>query len=230
MADSPGATGAPHSRPVAEDAIGAADRRPVAKSAIRPDPPVEDHRGWQVSRRRSASRLRLADLSPLSKVEIRADPASRVAGTLATRSGQAIRSAGHDLVAGTGPDRWLVLGPAGSSGKIIEVLGRSGGSEAAAIIDVTHGKTLVRLTGADAARVLEKICAINLSDAVTPPGTCFRSAVARVVCDVIRDDVEQERSYLIACDRSYGQYLFDTLKDAGSELGADVDGFPDKEI
>jgi hypothetical protein len=32
-------------------------------------------------------------------------------------------------------------------------------------------------------------------------------------------------SYLLHCERSSGQYLFDTLLDAGREFGVQVDGF-----
>ena len=34
-----------------------------------------------------------------------------------------------------------------------------------------------------------------------------------------------ERSYLLHCERSVGQYLFDALLDAGAEFGVEVDGF-----
>lgn len=46
-----------------------------------------------------------------------------------------------------------------------------------------------------------------------------------VVTDVVRDDSEGRRSYLLHFERSYGQYLFDALLDAGREFGIDVDGF-----
>jgi heterotetrameric sarcosine oxidase gamma subunit len=92
------------------------------------------------------------------------------------------------------------------------------------VIDVTHGRALVRLTGADAARLLSKVCAINFADAVTPNGSAFRSSVAKVATDIIRDDVGEQRSYLLHCERSSGQYLFDALLDAGVEFGIDVDG------
>jgi hypothetical protein len=57
-------------------------------------------------------------------------------------------------------------------------------------------------------------------------GTAFRSAVAGVVTEVVRDDRPgPERSYLLACDWSFGQYLFDALLDAGGEFGVQVNGF-----
>ena len=98
------------------------------------------------------------------------------------------------------------------------------------VIDVTHGSIVLRLTGGDSHRVLEKICAIDLSERVTPDGSSFRSSVARLRCTVVRDDLDAVRSYLIESDRSSGQYLFDAICDAGAEFAIEVDGYPDKEI
>jgi sarcosine oxidase, subunit gamma len=43
----------------------------------------------------------------------------------------------------------------------------------------------------------------------------------------VRDDRGGEISYLLHCERSSGQYLFDALIDAGDEFGIEVDGFVD---
>jgi len=51
--------------------------------------------------------------------------------------------------------------------------------------------------------------------------------VAKQVTDVVRDDQNGERSYLLHCERSSGQYLFDALVDAGVEYDIEVDGFVD---
>ena len=50
-------------------------------------------------------------------------------------------------------------------------------------------------------------------------------AVASVITDVVRDDVSGVRSYLLHCERSSGQYLWDALLDAGSRSAVEVTGF-----
>ena len=55
--------------------------------------------------------------------------------------------------------------------------------------------------------------------------SAFRSSVAKIVTDVVRDDVDGAPSYLLHCERSSGQYLFDVLVDAGDEFGLEVAGF-----
>ena len=70
------------------------------------------------------------------------------------------------------------------------------------------------------------MCGIDLSDEVTPDGAALRTAVANLVTDVIRVDRDGVPSYLLHCERSSGQYLFDALLDAGREFGIEIDGCP----
>jgi hypothetical protein len=66
---------------------------------------------------------------------------------------------------------------------------------------------------------------VDLDDRVMPNGAAFRSPVAGLVTDVVRDDIGPERSYLLHCERSTGQHLADSLLDAGGEFGIAVDRF-----
>jgi heterotetrameric sarcosine oxidase gamma subunit len=93
------------------------------------------------------------------------------------------------------------------------------------VIDLTHGRALMRLSGADSHRLLAKLCSIDLADHMAPNGAAFRATIAKLVTDIIRDDIDSTPSYLLHCETSSGQYLFDTLLDAGDEYGIDVDGF-----
>jgi len=202
----------------------------VARSPVRPEAPVSVHEGWEVSGTKSSSSLRLSDLTPLSKVLIRTSGTSPMGASLGCGFGRAVRNATGHLVMGTGPDEWLVIAPAGRAESVFAGLEGSDQPELATVLDLTHGGVLFRLTGPDAGRVLEKVCAIDFSDAVTPDGAVFRSSVARVTTDVVRDDIGGVRSYLLHSDRSSGQYHFDALLDAGAEFNIAVDGYPEKEI
>lgn len=139
------------------------------------------------------------------------------------------------LVAGVGPEEWLMIGsPGGSLPSAITKT--NDGATPSTVVDLTHARALIRIVGADSARVLSKLCGINFSDTTTPNDTALRTSVARLVTEIIRNDRaepfaaatdpgELVRSYLIMCERSAGQYLFDTLLDAGQEFGIDVEGF-----
>jgi len=204
-----------------------ADTLPIARSPIAAAEPVVHAAGWEVSARRSESALRLTDCTPLTKVLLLAPHDSPLAHNL----GVAFREARRDddvLVVGSGPGEWTLLAPPGAAATVIDRWRPADGDGHVSVIDLTHGRALVRLTGTDAAPLLSKLCAIDLADAVTPNGSAFRSSVAKVAADVIRDDVGDDRSYLLHCERSSGQYFFDALLDAGQEFGIEVEGFVER--
>ena len=73
------------------------------------------------------------------------------------------------------------------------------------------------------------MCGIDLSDAVTPDGAAFRTSVAALATDVVRDDLAGVRSYLLHCERSSGLYLFESVLSAGRDLGVQIGGFTIRE-
>lgn len=201
---------------------------PLARSPIRPRQPVIVTAGWEVSGYRARGDLTLTDCSPLAKVLLAAPAAGRVAGMLGVPFGRAGRDQAGILVTGSGPGEWLLIGPPGQAADLAARLqglaGRAPG-EPVSVVDLTHGRALMRLTGPRAADVMAAVCGIDLSEAITPNGAAFRSAVAALATDVIRDDIADVRSYLLHCERSSGQYLSDALLSAGRDFGLEVDGF-----
>jgi sarcosine oxidase gamma subunit len=116
------------------------------------------------------------------------------------------------------------------------IMQTSDGAAPSTVIDLTHARALIRIVGADSARVVSKLRGINFGDTMTPDDTALRTSVARLVAEVIRNDLAEPSaaatepgrlapSYLIMCERSAGQYLFDTILDAGREFGIDIEGF-----
>ncbi len=201
---------------------------PLARSPIPARQPVTVTAGWEVSAVRAAGDLTLTDCTPLAKVLVRAPATGRVAAELAVPFGRAARDPAGVLVAGSGPGEWLLLGPPGQAPSLtarFEDLAARIPDELVSVLDLTHGLALMRLAGARAADVLSAVCGIDLSDRVTPDGAAFRSPVAALAADVIRDDVAGTRSYLLHCERSSGRYLFGALLSAGHDFGLEVDGF-----
>jgi heterotetrameric sarcosine oxidase gamma subunit len=193
---------------------------PLARSPIAPAAPVIVSHGWEISGARSEAALRLVDCTPLAKLQVRAEPDGVAAEQLGQRFGRAGRDADGSLVIGSGPGEWLVVGACGSAEALAARVPRP-----ARLVDLTHGRALLRLTGADAARLLAKLCPIDLDDRSTPDGAAFRSSVAKLVTDVVREDDANTPSYWLHCEWASGQYLFDALLDAGREFGIEVDGW-----
>jgi heterotetrameric sarcosine oxidase gamma subunit len=199
------------------------ERTPVARSPITPVPPTTVEHGWEVSARRSAAELKITDCTPLAKVLVLAPADGGLARALGVPFGRAARDAHGTLVVGSGPGEWLLLAAPGTSAAVARRVEAVEDEGLVSVFDATHGRALVRITGAGAPDLLTKVCAIDLADEVTPNGAAFRSSVAKLVTDVVRDDRGGARSYLLHCERSSGQYLFDALIDAGNEFGLEVD-------
>jgi heterotetrameric sarcosine oxidase gamma subunit len=193
---------------------------------------VRAEAGWAVSGCRSDAPLTIADHTPLAKVCLRAPWNGAMAKALGVPFGRACRVPdGPDgLVAGSGPGEWLVFAPPGTAGQAADWLGTlaadSAPREFVSVVDLTHGRALMRITGRDAAEeLLARLCGADLHDDMAPDGAALRSAVAGVATDIVRDDRAGLPSYLLHCERSSGQYLFDALTGAGESLGIGIDGF-----
>jgi heterotetrameric sarcosine oxidase gamma subunit len=186
-------------------------KTPVARSPIRQVGPIEISHGWEVSTHKSSAELRLADLSQLAKIGVKAQ-----VPPFDIPYGRSVRKSDW-IVAGSGPDEWTLIGPIGATFSV-ETTGF------ATLTDLTHGRALMRLTGRQATMVLAKLCPIDLSEQMCPNRAAFRASVANVVSDVLRDDIDGISAYLLHCERSSGQFLFDAVLDAGTEFGIDIEG------
>ena len=211
---------------------------PLSRSPIAPAPPVRVEAGWEVSGGRSDAALTITDCTPLVKVHLRAPWNGAMAKALGVPFGRAGRDleggASQDgawLVVGSGPGEWFVLAPPGAAaaaaaaGWLGTMATDSAPEEFVSVVDLTHGRALMRITGPDAADLLARLCGADLHDDMAPDGAALRSAVAGVATDIIRDDRAGVPSYLLHCERSSGQYLFGALVSAGESLGIGVDGF-----
>ncbi|MBA2417052.1 MAG: hypothetical protein H0V64_14435 [Geodermatophilaceae bacterium] len=164
----------------------------------------------------------LADCTSMPKVLVRASP--DLGDSLGVHFGLSTRDSSGALVVGYGYGEWLVLDAPDPVPDVIQRLEATPYDGLRSVIDVTHGHALLRLTGADTADLLSRLCPIDLSDDVTPNGAALRAPVGGLGVALVRDDVDGERSYLLVVDRSYAESLRDMLVDAGHEFGLAVAG------
>jgi heterotetrameric sarcosine oxidase gamma subunit len=207
------------------DAVDTDAAVPVARSPIQPAAPVTTDAGWEISGARSVARLTVSDETARAKVLAKTSPGGAPPVNVTARLGRAVRLADHGLEIGSGPGEWLLLGRPGSAPALMARAQPPDTTRPGATVDVTHAMACLRLAGTDAPSMLAKICAVDVSDRATPDGTAFRTSVAKVITDVIRDDTDGRPEYLLLCDRSLGQYLLDSLLDAGTEWRIEVRGF-----
>ena len=91
----------------------------------------------------------------------------------------------------------------------------------AAITDVTDGRVAFRVAGPSARDVLAKGCPLDLHPRAFPPGRCAQSLLAKasVLIHLVDDDPERGPSFDVYVARSFAQYLWTWLEDAGREYG-----------
>jgi heterotetrameric sarcosine oxidase gamma subunit len=189
-------------------------RGPILLAAVE-SAPVDPSSALAVS-------VRLTDASDLTKMHVAATINGQCAITLGVGFGHSRRH--HNaLVIGTGPGAWLIVGAAEAAQTVITEMRSAIHDEPVTVVDITHGRAMIRLEGVNAAAVLSKICAVNVSDRVMPVGTAVRTSVAKIAAGIVRVDPPADAvagpTYLLHCDRSLGQYLFDCVLDAGAEFG-----------
>jgi heterotetrameric sarcosine oxidase gamma subunit len=132
------------------------------------------------------------------------------------------RRTSDGLVVGIAPGEWLVFGESGMASILVTAWSKLVGSPGCAAVDLTHARAAMRLTGPLGPAILSRLCALDIAS--MPDGTSAGTLVAGVVTGVIRDDAPNGPSYLLHCDRSYGQSLARAILEAGWDYGLQADG------
>jgi len=141
--------------------------------------------------------LSLTDLSPTPKWRV-------FAGYEQVRPGTS-EGSGDSLVWSITPGEWTVLGP-----------------EPGDAVDLTHVRAMFRLTGAEAVALINRVCALDLSDGMFSSGAAARTLFAGVATEIVRDDENGVPSYLLLPSRSFSTYILEVILDAGAEFGLDA--------
>lgn len=189
------------------------ERRNVSSSSMSSPTSAEPRFGSPIVTKpaiRPHAALMLADLSATAKIVVKGDGARE----LGVRFGSCRRDDDR-LMCCYRPDEVTVIGPLED---LVDIAASMPTAGFTSVIDWTHRTVLLRITGVDAVAVLAKLCSLDLNDHMMPNHACTSTQIARVTADLARDDVDGVASFLVGTDRSFGQYLFDTILDAGHEF------------
>jgi len=117
-----------------------------------------------------------------------------------------------------GPDEWLITGD-GDGEALAPALQQALRTQFASVTDVSHAWCAIRLAGPNSRDVLSKGCSLDLHPRAFQPGHVTRSLLAQatVILHQTGDD-----AYDIVVRRSYADYLWQWLEDAGKEFGVAV--------
>ena len=180
---------------------------------------------------RRAEALGLADLTPFPRIGFKGwntGPWLAAAGAgaeMGEASNRAYPQADGTRIARLAPGEALVLADRRGGGPSIETLDRAWSmAEADGCFRVARDETScwLLLTGAHAAPMLAKVCAVDLRPQVFGPDCIAQTNVARLNAIVIRGDIGPVPAFDVITDVASAVYLWGALLDAMAEY----DGAP----
>ena len=115
----------------------------------------------------------------------------------------------------TGPWRWLAVAPARGDleAELAEALAGTG----TAVVDLSHGRGVVRMRGHETRYILAKGCGLNVHPRVFHAGACAQTALFHV--DVLIDCVDDAPTFDLYAARSLTLSLWQSLRHAAAEYG-----------
>jgi sarcosine oxidase subunit gamma len=119
-----------------------------------------------------------------------------------------------------GPNEWLAIVAGGTEAEV-EARLRQTLSGHFSVVDVSGGQTLVNLSGEALALVLKKSSVYDFHSSQFDQGRCVQTTFAKASALVSKS---ADDSFDLVIRRSFSDYLFRWIVDAGSEYGIEVRG------
>ena len=124
-----------------------------------------------------------------------------------------------------GPDEWMIVTPPDGAAKVLSALHDKLAGQHVAASDVSDSRTIIELSGKNAREVLMKGCGIDFHPRAFGPGQCVQSTLA--LAHVMIHQTAQHKktgapTYHLYVHRSFAEYLWAWLEDAGNEYGIGV--------
>ena len=113
-----------------------------------------------------------------------------------------------------GPDEWLLKAPGGQGDALEAALRSALAGQHFSVVAMGSGSTTLSLQGAAAADLLSRGCPLDLHARSFPSGSLAQSHIAKA--NVVIYCLQAEQNYEITVRRSFAEYLFKWLCEAGS--------------
>jgi heterotetrameric sarcosine oxidase gamma subunit len=168
----------------------------------------------------------LADISTRGKLTLKGVTAGAIIsasfGESPTKAGAVIEiRPKHILVAQLTPDEFLVLTFPDSEKEIRTSLEAETASQNTfvSLIDQTSGLVGFSIVGLESINVMRKLCALSFNPKDFPDLHVAQSSFAKVRTTILRHGQSASPAFELLADRSYADYLWDAILDAGMEFG-----------
>ena len=116
----------------------------------------------------------------LALVHLKAAPGEGLSARVAERLGPALpgvnkaSAGGGRTVLGLAPDGWLVVDAETPADALAAEI-RAAAGPSAAVVDLSHARSVLGMEGASARAALGRLCPLDLDPSVFGPGDCFQS-------------------------------------------------------
>jgi sarcosine oxidase subunit gamma len=162
-------------------------------------------------------------LAPRARFTLRIEPplltrAKGTAGFMLALPINCCRAAGGRMAMRLGPDEWQLSGPQSETVHIARELGVSLAGLHHALVDVSHGRVALSVSGPKSADVINSGCALDLSPLAFPVGTSTRTLLGKA--EIVLARWESAPGFEIECGRSFAAYVRDFLHEAGRQFRA----------
>ena len=164
----------------------------------------------------------LAECRPRSIAQVNGAPdsgalAEALGATASEVSPNRTFHAGAARYAWNGPGQWLVESAEQRPGELIERIETALRPHGASTTDLSHARTVVRLSGAAATEVLAKLCPIDVES--MRAGDSAATLAGPFNVQVVKTGDQEFRLYVF---RSFGLAMWEMLLDEAAEFGVEV--------
>ncbi|MDT8305119.1 MAG: sarcosine oxidase subunit gamma family protein [Anaerolineae bacterium] len=133
------------------------------------------------------------------------------------RTPGAVSERGAVLLAALRPDIAAVFVPAAESEAVAARLAAAAASRVT-LLDVSHGRGIIALSGPHAAAVLSRLCGLDFREPALPNQHAAQTSLAKVRALIVRAGEGAAARYLLAVNRSHGAYVWAALAGAMEEF------------
>lgn len=168
--------------------------------------------------------IEIREMRPLTVVQVAAFDVERAAPAVGAALGVAalpgpnrVSTAGDSAVLWTAPGRWMVVEP--ESRDLASLLARHCPGDVAAITDLSHARTALRVEGPQVRVLLAKLCTLDVDPAAVPPGNCAQTQFGQIGVLLY---CRAEHGFDLLVFRGFAVSAWETIIDAALEFGCRV--------
>ncbi len=128
---------------------------------------------------------------------------------------------GGGYVAQIAQDEFLIVTPAGVEKRVAQRLEqrRIAHEIFVSVIDQTSGLAGLLVAGQQSRDLLSKLCALPFQPSEFPNHHVTQTSVAKVQAIIVRNDRGEAAAFELYVERPYGEYMWESILDAGQEFG-----------